>query len=81
MPRWSGCAWMTSSPRNKGRGGFFVVFFLYPHVVAIGNAVIAVESVAGGQKFWLVSAVPFADYFGGVAFVFEEFGDGDFAGI
>ena len=66
---------------QQGQRWVFIVFFLPAHVIAVRNAVIAVESVARGQKCSLIAAVPFADNFGGVSLGFEEFGDGDFTGI
>lgn len=48
------------------------------HVVGVGDAVVGVEAVGGGEVWFEVAEVPFADGGGGVAFLFECFGDGDF---
>ena len=47
---------------------------LLEHVVRIGDAVIMVETLPGGQKFGLVAQVPLSDHLGGIAFFLKSFG-------
>ena len=52
-----------------------------PHVVGIGYAVIFVEPLRGGKELGLVTKVPLAEATGGISFVLEHFGNGNFLGI
>ena len=56
--------------RAAGNGG------LTTHVVAVRDAVVAVESVTGGQELGLVAAVPLADDPRGVPLGLQHGGDG-----
>jgi len=71
---------MTVSFRSSGRGGVGLSLF-GPHVIAVGNAVIIIEALTGGQILWLIAEMPLADTGGGVVFRFKDFGDGDFVGV
>jgi len=51
------------------------------HVVAIWDSEIVVEAVAGGEERRLVAEVPFSDAAGGVALLFQDFGNCDFVWI
>ena len=46
---------------------------LLEHVVRIGDAVIVVKTLPGGQEFRLVAQVPLPDHLGGIAFFFKSF--------
>ncbi len=48
------------------------------HVIAVGDAEVAVEAAAGGEVFRFVAEVPLADCRGLVALVLEDVGEGDF---
>ena len=52
-----------------------------PHVVAVRQAIVAVEAILQRQELWEVSEVPFAEAGGGVAFAAAEFSDGGFGGV
>ena len=49
--------------RQWWKSKFFVILVVGKHVVAVGKAKIAIESVLGRQEFRLISQVPFADHF------------------
>ena len=51
------------------------------HVVGVGNAVVAVETLGAGEAFRVVAEVPLADAGGCVALGFEVIGDGDLVGV
>ena len=51
------------------------------HVVAVGNAEVAVEALLGRQERRLIAEVPLADASRGVTLGLEHFGDRDLLGI
>jgi len=66
---------------SKQRQGWIGLSLVGTHVVAVRDAVIIIEALTGGQKLWLIAQMPLADTGGGVVFLFEDFGDGDFVGM
>jgi hypothetical protein len=54
---------------------------LAAHVVAVGDAEVALEAAAGGEEGRLVPAVPLADGGGGVPGLGQELGDGALVGV
>ena len=51
------------------------------HIIGIGNSIVFIEPVAGGEMFRLVPQMPFPNTGGGVAFCLECFGKGELVGI
>ena len=47
---------------------------LLEHIVRIGDTVIVVKTLPGGQELGLVAQVPLPDHLGGIAFFFKSFG-------
>ena len=56
-------------------------YLLAVHVVAVGDAKVMIEALAGGHEIGVIAQVPFADAHGCVAFFFEHLGHGDLAGV
>jgi hypothetical protein len=88
--RFLGVAFCESILDGWGFDDFFVLhewqrgihgFFSGAHVVAVRDAEVVVEAVAGREERRLVTEVPFSDAAGGVALLFQDFRNGDFVWV
>ena len=52
-----------------------------PHVIGIGNSLVFIKALGKRHEGRLVPEVPFAEATGGIACLFQDFGDGDFLGV
>ena len=51
---------------------------IWPHVVAVGQAKVIIESMLHGKEFLMMTQMPFAVAGRGIVLLFTNFGDGDF---
>ena len=51
------------------------------HIIGIGNPQIGVETIGGGENFWVMSKVPLTETRGCVAYSLQVISNGMFSGI